>query len=234
MLITRHHVSPPSQSIGIQLLQMVEEYVTDLSMLSVPASNPLYEVYRWALPIEVGAYIQRIGMNPNEPVELLLAVDEADPKVLVGFILYSPVPTHPEACGINYMAVSQSHRRRGIGQAMLKELIALYPHVELTCTIKKVPFYEAAGFIVLDAHDTQVVMNTRSASTPGMMAVVDVTSIYKSQEANEIHNRLVQRWGVREMRQAEKHLARHVAQLERQVKTFVEARRQSEETAQSI
>lgn len=57
MLITRFHDSPPSQTVGLQVLQLVEEYVTELSMLSVPVSNPLYEIYRWALPVEVGAYI---------------------------------------------------------------------------------------------------------------------------------------------------------------------------------
>jgi len=107
---------------------------------------------------------------------------------------------------------------------MIKELISRYPHTELTCTVKTVPFYESLGFQVLDVHNTQVVMNTRSASTTGMMAIIDVTTIYESQEASEIHKRLVQRWGIREMLRAEKQLERHVAQLQRQARAFVDAR----------
>lgn len=192
------------------------------TLSQIYANGLAYDFFR----ILLAPHIQRIGAVPSEPVELLVAVavDEADPRVVVGFVLYSPVPTHPEACGINYMAVINSHRRRGIGRAMIKELISRYPHTELTCTVKTVPFYESLGFQVLDVHNTQVVMNTRSASTTGMMAIIDVTTIYESQEASEIHKRLVQRWGIREMLRAEKQLERHVAQLQRQARAFVDAR----------
>lgn len=224
MPISLYHAAPPINTVSVQVLQLVEDNITDLSQLSVPPSNHLYDIYRWALPVEVAGYLRRIGQVPSEPVELLVAFDDADLKVVTGFLLYCPVPSHPDACGINYMAVRQSHRGRGIGSDLMKMLIARYPHAELTCTVKKVPFYESLGFRVLDTHNTQVVMNTRSASTPGLMAVIDVAPIYESIEAREIHGRLVQRWGRREMLQAEKQLERHAALLERQARTFVEAR----------
>jgi GNAT superfamily N-acetyltransferase len=224
MPITLYHDAPPSQTVGNQILKLVEDNVTDLSMLSVPPSNLLYDIYRWALPVEVGAYMQRIGAFPNEPVELLVAFDETNSHEMIGFLLYSPVPSHSEACGINYMAVRQSHRRRGIGSELIKTLIARYPHVELTCTVKKVSFYESLGFQILDSHSAQVVMNTQSESSPGLMATLNVAPIYESDEARAIHYRLVQRWGHREMVKAEKQLARHYAQLERQSRAFVEAR----------
>lgn len=220
--IKRFQACPPHQALGDQVIKLVEENITDLSMLSVPPSNCLYEIYHWALGIEVDSYISRIGRVASEPVELLLAIDDAVGEEVVGFLLYSPVPTHPEACGVNYMAVKQSRRRRGIGSELMKELIAQYPHAELTCSVKKVPFYQSVGFNVLDSYNTQVVMNTRSASTTGQMAVLNVSPIYESSEAKAIHSRLVQRWGLKAMMQAEKQLTRHVGQLERQVKTFVE------------
>lgn len=223
MSITRYHATPPSQVIGEKVLRLVEDNITDLSMVAVPPSNHLYEIYRWALPTEIGVYISRIGKVASEPVELLVAFDDAAPHEVVGFLLYSPVPTHPEACGVNYMAVKQSHRRRGIGTQLMKMLIGQHPHTELTCQIKKVPFYESLGLQVLDSHNTQVVMNTRSASTPGLMAVLDVKPIYESSEVREHHSALVQRWGLRAMIQAEKQLERHVAQLAQRAKAFVDA-----------
>lgn len=225
MPITRYHAHPISQDIGDQIVRLAADNVTDLSQNSVPPSNLLYEIFQWALPTEIGAYMSRIAEVPGEPVELLVAFDEVDNEVVTGFILYSPVPTHTEACGVNYMCVRQSHRRRGIGRELLRTLIGLYPHTELTCTIKKVPFYESIGMQVIDSHNTQIVMNTRSESTPGEMAVLNVQPIYNSPEASQIFDRLMQKWGPKEMKKAEKDLARLADQLARQAQHYVENRR---------
>ena len=215
---------PPSDRVAHQVLEMVADNLTDLSMLGVPPSNPLYGVYSWALPYEISMYIQRIGKIPTAPVELIVAYDDGNDTDVVGFLLYLPVPTHPDACGVTYMAVKQSHRRRGIGSAKMSECIARYPHVELTCFVKKVPFYENLGFQVLDTQNTQVVMNTRSASTTGMMAIVDTAPILNSPQVKQIHAHLVQRWGIREMAKAEKQLERHIEQLKRQAAAYVRER----------
>ena len=219
-----YHDTPPSQQVTHQVLQMVVTYLSDLSMLAVPPSNPLYDVYRWTLPCEVDLYLQRIGQMPAAPVELIVAYDDMNPTEAVGFLLYLPVPTHPDACGVTYMAVKQSHRRRGFGTAMMREAIARYPHVELTCPVKKVPFYEQLGFQVIDSENTQVVMNTRSASTTGLMGIVDVAPIYQSPQAKEIHAKLVSKWGIKVMANAEKQLQRHADQLARQAASYVRER----------
>ncbi|WP_411961243.1 GNAT family N-acetyltransferase (plasmid) [Pseudomonas mandelii] len=219
-----YHDTPPSKQVTHQVLQMVVTYLTDLSMLAVPPSNPLYNVYRWTLPCEVDLYLQRIGQMPAAPVELIVAYDDMNPTEAVGFLLYLPVPTHPDACGVTYMAVKQSHRRRGFGTAMMRQAIARYPHVELTCPVKKVPFYEQLGFQVIDSENTQVVMNTRSASTTGLMGIVDVAPIYQSPQAKEIHAQLVNRWGIKVMANAEKQLQRHADQLARQAASYVRER----------
>lgn len=219
-----YHDTPPSKQVTHQVLQMVVTYLTDLSMMAVPPSNPLYNVYRWTLPCEVDLYLQRIGQMPAAPVELIVAYDDMNPTEAVGFLLYLPVPTHPDACGVTYMAVKQSHRRRGFGTAMMRQAIARYPHVELTCPVKKVPFYEQLGFQVIDSENTQVVMNTRSASTTGLMGIVDVAPIYQSPQAKEIHAQLVNRWGIKVMANAEKQLQRHADQLARQAASYVRER----------
>lgn len=219
--ISLYHSAPPGAPVESQVIKLVEDNITALSMLSVPSSNPLFDIYRWALPEEVAQYMRRIGIDPGAPAELLVSFSDTDPGEVTGFLLFAPVPSDPEACGINYMAVKRSCRRRGIGRALINSLVARYPHVELTCTIEKVPFYEALGFQVLDRHNTQVVMNTRSASSTGLIATLDVAPLYKSRTAKAMYSDLVQRWGIKKMLAAEKELARHVAKLERRAKTFV-------------
>ena len=216
--------TPPPDRVIHQILEIVADNMTDLSMLGLPPSNHLYGVYRWALSYEINLYITRIGKIPTEPVELIVAYDDGNDTDVVGFLLYLPVPSHPDACGVTYMAVKQSHRRRGIGSAMMHKCIARYPHVELTCFVKKVPFYESLGFQVLDTQNTQVVMNTRSASTTGMMAIVNTAPILNLPQVKQIHANLVQRWGIREMAKAEKQLERHIEQLKRQAVSFVRER----------
>lgn len=224
MAITLYDRSPPAPEVARQVLQIVVTYLTDLSMLGVPPSNHLYEMYEWAIPCEVHAYIDRIGKVRTAPVELLVAFDDERPGQVVGFLLYLPVPTHPDACGVTYMAVQKAHRGKGIGKGMLSQAIARYPHVELTCPVSKVGFYESSGFRVIDTYNTQVVMNTREASTPGMMAKVDVAPIYESPQAKQIYDHLLQRWGRKEMLNAEKQLQRHVEQQVRQAEAYVRAR----------
>lgn len=224
MSITLYDQAPPAAPVTQQVLDMVATYITDLSMLAVPPSNHLYELYKWALPCEVYAYIDRIGKDPAAPVELLVAFNDEQPTEVVGFVMYLPVPTHPDACGITYMAVKSARRRKGIGKGMLHQVIGRYPHVELTCPVSKVGFYECEGFRVLDTHNTQIVMNTREASTSGLMGIVDVVPIYESPQAQVIRDQQMQRWGRKEMLNAEKQLRRHVEQLKRHAEAYVRGR----------
>ncbi len=91
------------------------------------------------------------------------------------------------------------------------------PHVELTCPVKDVSFYEQMGFQVIDAENIQIVMNTMSASTPGLMGIVNAEQILQSPQAKKIHAQLVGRLGVKVMANAEK-------QFQRQAALYVHAR----------
>ena len=216
--------TPPQQNVSAQILDMVQIYLTDLSTLSVPPSNGLYPLYQWMLAFEVDLYLQRMGMRADAPVELVVAFEDATPEKVSGFLLYLPVSTVPDACGVTYMAVDVAKRRQGIGKAMMAEVIARYPHVELSCTVAKVPFYEAQGFQVLRTYHTQVTMNTRDHSAAGMMGTVDAQKIAASNEATQRQAFLVQRWGRKAMLDAEKKLHRHAEQLTRKAEDFVRAK----------
>jgi hypothetical protein len=90
--------------------------------------------------------------------------------------------------------------------------------------VAKVPYFEARGCQVLGVRATQVLMNTRDHSTDGLMAVLDVASIYSSLEVRQIHTYLLQKHGKRAMLDAEKQRDRHLDQMTRKANEFVRER----------
>jgi len=143
---------------------------------------------------------------------------------VTGFLLSLPVKDDPEACGVAYMAVHASHRRKGVARAMMQDMLARYPHAELTCAVEKVPAFESMGFQLRGVRGTQVLMNTRDYSTDGLMGLLDVASIYSSLEVRQIHTYLLQKHGKRAMIDAEKQRDRHFDQMTHKARMFVHAR----------
>ncbi len=213
--------TPPAEPIKSQILQMVVDYLTDISMVAIAPSNPLYNLYQYGIGYEVHLYLEAMDGSKGIPVELIVALDEQDPEVVLGFLLYLPVKDDPEACAVPYMAVRASHRREGIARAMLQAMLERYPHAELACAVAKVPCFEALGFQVLAARGPQVVMNTRDHGTDGLLAVLDVAPIYRSLEVKQIHTYLLQQHGKRAMVDAEKKRDRQLDQMTRQAAAFV-------------
>jgi GNAT superfamily N-acetyltransferase len=213
--------TPPPEPIKSQILQMVVDYLTDISMVAIAPSNPLYNLYQYGIGYEVHLYLDAMDGSRGIPVELIVALDVQDPSTVVGFLLYLPVKDDPEACAVAYMAVRESHRRRGVARAMLQEMVSRYPHAELACIVGKVPCFESMGFQVLGARGPQVVMNTRDHGTDGLLAVLDVAPIYSSVEVRQIHTYLLQQHGKKAMVDAEKKRDRHLDQMTRHAKAFV-------------
>jgi hypothetical protein len=69
-----------------------------------------------------------------------------------------------------------------------------------------------------------VLMNTRDHGTDGLLAVLDVAPIYNSVEVRQIHTYLLQQHGKRAMVDAEKQRDRHLDQMTRQARAFVQQR----------
>ena len=213
--------TPPPEPIKSQILQMVVDYVTDISMVAIAPSNPLYNLYQYGIGYEVHLYLDAMDGSKGIPVELIVASDAQAPSAVVGFLLYLPVKDDPEACAVAYMAVQASHRRRGVARAMLQEMVDRYPHAELACFVAKVPYFESMGFQVVGVRGPQVLMNTRDHGTDGLVAVLDVAPIYKSVEVRQIHTYLLQQHGKKAMMDAEKQRDRHLDQMTRHAKAFV-------------
>lgn len=216
--------TPPPEPVKSQILQMVVDYVTDISMVAIAPSNPLYNLYQYGIGYEVHLYLDAMDGSKGIPVELIVAFDAQDLSTVVGFLLYLPVKDDPEACAVAYMGVQASHRRQGNARAMLQEMVGRYPHAELACVVGKVPYFESMGFQVVGARGPQVVMNTRDHGTDGLLAVLDVAPIYRSLEVQQIHTYLLQQHGKRAMVDAEKKRDRHLDQMTHHAKVFVQER----------
>ena len=224
MFSLTRYTTPCPESINGQILQLVVDNLTDISSVALPPSNLLYNIYQYAIGFEVHLYLEALNGAKGIAVELVVATDAQDPEKVIGFVLYLPVKDDPEACGIAFMAVQQGCRRQGVARGMVGEVLARYPHAELACAVEKVPAFEAMGFQVRGARDTQVLMNTRDYATDGLMGVVEVTSIYSSLEVRQIHTYLLQKHGKRAMVDAEKQRDRHLDQLARKVQVFLRGR----------
>lgn len=221
--ITRLENTPP-ESIDSQIMQMVVDYVTDISMVGIAPSNPLYPLYQYGVGHEVHQYMQAMDGSRGFPVELIVALDEEDPSSVSGFLLYLPVQGDAQACAVAYMAVKSNQRRRGIARAMLQKMLERYPHAELACFVNKVSYFEAMGFQVLGVRGPQVLMNTRDQQTDGLLAVLDIAPIYNSVEVRQIHAYLLKQHGKRAMTDAEKQRDRQLDQMTRQARLYVQQR----------
>ena len=147
-----HLDTPPPESLKAQVLQMVVDYLSDLSPVSLTPSNALYPLYQYVVGFEVHRYLERMDdAQPGQP-KLLLALDAEDPSQVLGFALYLTYLDDPQASALLYLAVLTRRRRRGIGGALVAEMIARHPHAQVACVASKAPFFEALGFHALHAH----------------------------------------------------------------------------------
>ncbi|MNN14269.1 hypothetical protein D3C81_1273280 [compost metagenome] len=215
--------SPP-ESLKSQVLQMVVDYFSDISPVSLTPSNPLYQLYQYVIGYEVHLYLQSMNSAMDSTARLILALDDEDPSQVLGFALYLPSQDDVEACTLAYMAVKASHRRRGIARALLQQMVTHRPHAELACAASKVPIFESMGFQVLAAQGPHVLLNTRDHRSDGMVAVQDLAPIYQSREVRQIHAYLVQQHGKKAMSEAENKRDRLLDQMAHQAQALVKER----------
>ncbi|OEO25999.1 GNAT family N-acetyltransferase [Pseudomonas sp. J237] len=219
-----HLETPPPEDLKSQVLQMVVDYFSDISPVSLTPSNPLYQLYQYVIGYEVHLYLQAMNSDQQSSARLILALDDEDPSQVLGFALYLPSEDDEQACTLAYMAVQADHRRSGIARAMLKKMIAHRPHAELACAADKVPTFEALGFQVLAAQGPHVVMSTRNYRSGGMVAVQDLAPIFQATEVRQIHAYLLKQHGKKAMSDAESKRDRVLDQMAYQAELLVKER----------
>lgn len=222
-----HLDTPPPESLKSQVLQMVVDYLSDISPVSLTPSNPLYQLYQYVIGYEMHLYLQAMDSELESSAWLILALDDQDPSQVLGFALYLPAKDDPEACTLAYMAVQTSQRRHGIARAMLQQITSRHPHTELACVASKVPTFEAMGFQLLAAHGPQVLMSTRAYRSDGLVAVQDLAPIFESTEVRQIHAYLLKQHGKKAMSDAEKQRDRQLDQMTQRALALVHQRRAS-------
>lgn len=222
-----HLNTPPPESLKSQVLQMVVDYLSDISPVSLTPSNPLYQLYQYVIGYEMHLYLQAMDSEQASSARLILALDDQDPSQVLGFALYLPAKDDPEACTLAYMAVHARQRRKGIARAMLQQITSRHPHTELACVASKVPTFEAMGFQLLAAHGPQVLMSTRAYRSDGLVAVQDLAPIFESTEVRQIHAYLLKQHGKKAMSDAEKQRDRQLDQMTQRALALVHQRRAS-------
>jgi GNAT superfamily N-acetyltransferase len=222
-----HLDTPPPESLKSQVLQMVVDYLSDISPVSLTPSNPLYQLYQYVIGYEMHLYLQAMDSAQDSSARLILALDDQDPSHVLGFALYLPAKDDPEACTLAYMAVQARQRRHGIARAMLQQITNRHPHTELACVASKVPTFEAMGFQLLAAHGPQVLMSTRAYRSDGLVAVQDLAPIFESTEVRQIHAYLLKQHGKKAMSEAEKQRDRQLDQMTQRALALVHQRRAS-------
>lgn len=220
MSLIHHSRSAPSEDIKSQLLQMVVDYLTDISSLGITPSNPLYQLYQYGVGYEVHQYLEAMSGGREVRPELVLALDEAQPETLDGFALFLRAEHDPSVCTVAYMAVRASKRRRGVARALLDVIEQRHAHVELACVVSKVSWFENLGFQVIGAQGPQVKLSSDGETTDQPIAVLDVAPIYASLEVRQIHAYLLNQHGRKAMLEAEKKRDRQLDHMTRQAATF--------------
>jgi hypothetical protein len=107
--------TPCPEGINSQILQMVVDYLTDISAVGLGPSNLLYNVYQYAVGYEMHLYLEALNGEKGIEVELLVTTAEDDPEQVTGFLLYLPVQGDWEACSVAYMAVREGASSSGYG-----------------------------------------------------------------------------------------------------------------------
>lgn len=202
-----------------EVLQLAADNLTDLSLVPVPPSNHMYELYQYSIATEIALYIARITQPGDLRTELVLATTDGDE--VVGFLQYLPVKGCTDACGITYMAVSARHRRKGVARGMIASMLENYPHAALSCVIEKVPLYEKLGFQVIGSRDGQVSMNTRDYVANGMIGTMAVSGLFETEDALRIRAHLDMKYGRKAILDAQKRILRDHTRMVERTKKFV-------------
>lgn len=204
MFTLSHLKSTPPESIKSQVLQMVVDYLSDISPVCLSASNPLYPLYQYVIGYEVHLHLQSMTGTTDSPVQLLVALDDQDPLQVLGFALLQTSTEADSFCQLSYLAVAEPYRQQGIAHALVQRAISLYPHTELACSPAQAGFFAGFGLQVLAVRGPQLLLGTQDHLANLLISAQDLAAIFQSTEAVQIQRYLLKQHGKAAMLEAER------------------------------
>lgn len=147
------HSMPIDHAICMEVVDLVGDNATSLSMMKPAKTNPLFPIYQAALQVEVATYLD---MKPPDRIEVVTAVCSG---AVIGFALCGlPRDGSSLECEIYYLAVAEPFRKQKVMSLMLRDILARYPGVSLCCGLNLVPLYQHFGFKCIGQRKQNVVM----------------------------------------------------------------------------
>ncbi|APC19477.1 hypothetical protein BLL42_27470 (plasmid) [Pseudomonas frederiksbergensis] len=213
------------EALAQQIIGTSARYATDLAMDACPPDHLLYLISQIYLQFEIHAYLSAIGQPGGGNGEVLVAFDEDEhPGLLIGFLLYMPLTGSQEHCGVNYGAVHEGFRGRGVYSALIHHMLRRYPSATLTCFVESVPLYERMGFKVETARNSQVQMSSTPAPADMVMPVMDMSRLKDHPVVIQARKDAIATHGLEAVDRAYKESDERIKALCRKAETYVAKR----------
>lgn len=213
------------EALAQQIIGMSARYTTELATDACPPDHPLYSISQIYLQFEIHAYLSAIGQPSGGGGQVLVAFDEDEhPGLLIGFLLFMPLTGSQEHCGVNYGAVHEGFRGRGVYSGLIQHMLRLYPSATLTCFVESVPLYERLGFKVDLARSSQVQMITSPSPKDMVMPVIDMSRIQHHPAVIQARKDAMIKYGIDAIDRAYKESEDRIKGLCRKAETYVAKR----------
>lgn len=182
-------------------LAMADDNLVSLSKQVLTEGSPIFGLARAMLLQEIGRYLDGVG-QPGIPFHLIAAaLEESAGHRLVGFMVFTTrLQGDPSVAGMNYAAVAEPDRRKGVLREMMATLKSSYPIVALTCSIENVQLYERLGFYPTGARGTHITMEN-APLPPGQTMCVDMDEVEASPLCQREKQAIRDRYGAQEPEQ---------------------------------
>ena len=218
------HSMPIDHAICMEVVDLVGDNATSLSMMKPAKTNPLFPIYQAALQVEVATYLD---MKPPDRIEVVTAVCSG---AVIGFALCGlPRDGSSLECEIYYLAVAEPFRKQKVMSLMLRDILARYPGVSLCCGLKLVPQYQGFGFKCVDQIEQNVVMvrGTRKEDIPVIPPMTFMTHPLVVQEREQAQKKFTQR----ELDRADRDMSKQLHQAKENTKRFLKIQNPTKKTS---
>ncbi|MGP0171305.1 GNAT family N-acetyltransferase [Pseudomonas sp. NCHU5208] len=224
MFTITHYRTPPRQELMQQVLSLAAQNTPEMHMVQPEPSNPMYPLIELNMVLEIHLYMDRMGPDDVRKAGLILATTGPASENVVGFLQYVSSTDMESACAVTYLAVDAAHRRQGIARTLIGELNKLHPHAALTCTVEKVPYYEALGFELLGPRGTQIIMTSGGYRNQARCTLTDASQFLNHPLALRLQSNLLAEHGEERIQSGQLQLSVGVSRLESAATKYAAAR----------